>query len=121
MLFNSIEVLSRRYVNEDIYYKMACFDMNHMMETSHSVSSPVTIDDESLGTGDEYSGEIGVMNTNEYKYHAQEQFGRLLRKNEFVMFRARLPMTEHVVSLNWIVALYIFTLPFISGNSIGFI
>lgn len=100
MLFNSIEIMSRRYLNEEIYYKIACFDMNQMMETSLPVTSPVVIDEESLGVGDEYSVQIGVMNNNEHKFHSQEQFGRLLQKNEFVMFRARTPATEHIVSVH---------------------
>ena len=100
MLFNSIEVMSRRYVNEEIYYKIACFDMNNIMDASQpdSTAPSMSIDEESLGIGDEYSVEIGVMNNQEHKFHAQEQFGRLLQKNEFVIFRAKMPVTEHIVS-----------------------
>lgn len=111
MLFNSIEIMSRRYVNDAIYYKLTCFDMNSMEGSSASASSnptvsvtnsssapPAAMDEESLGIGDEYSAEIGVMNNLEHKFHAQQQYGRLLKANEFVMFRARMPMTEHIVS-----------------------
>lgn len=108
MLFNSIEIMSRRYVNDAVFYKLTCFDMNSMEASSassmptvsvtNSSSNAATMDEESLGIGDEYSAEIGVMNNLEHKFHAQQQYGRLLKPNEFVMFRARMPMTEHIVS-----------------------
>ena len=75
--------------------------MNNMMDmnnTCQNINSPISIDEESLGTGDEYNVEIAAMSNLEYKFHNQEQFGRLLKKNEFVMFRSRMPMTEHIVS-----------------------
>ena len=105
MLYNSIDVISRRYLNEEIYFKIACFDMNHTMDTSaigcggsNSNQQTVSIDEESLGIGDEYSVDIGVMNEENHKFHNQELFGHLLQKNEFVICRARIPMTEHIVS-----------------------
>ncbi|KAH9388149.1 Glycerophosphocholine phosphodiesterase gpcpd1 [Tyrophagus putrescentiae] len=104
MLFNSIEIMSRRFANDQIYYKLTCFDMNSMettvsssMPSTPTVSSaPVAMDEESLGIGDEYSCEIAIMNNEEFKFHAQATFGRLLKRNEFVMVRARMPMTENI-------------------------
>ena len=104
MLFNSIEIMSRRFANDQIYYKLTCFDMNSMETVSSSLpstpttSTPVAMDEESLGIGDEYSCEIAIMNNEEFKFHAQATFGRLLKRNEFVMVRARMPMTENIVS-----------------------
>lgn len=99
MVYNSIEVLSRRYKNDQIFYKITYFDMNHTMEINQQQQQQVGLDEESLGIGDEYIAEIGVMNNQEYKFHNQEQFGRLLTPNEFVIFRTRMPITDNVVSI----------------------
>ena len=118
MLFNSIEIMSRRFANDQIYYKLTCFDMNSMETVSSSMpstpttSTPVAMDEESLGIGDEYSCEIAIMNNEEFKFHAQATFGRLLKRNEFVMVRARMPMTENIVSSG--VTVYILLIFFIT-------
>lgn len=93
MLYNSINVISKRYAGTDIYFKAASFDMNDIMEGSRATV------DEDMEIGDEYPVDIAVMNNLEYKFHPQEPFGRLLQNNEFVMLRSRMPMTEHIVSV----------------------
>lgn len=93
MVYNSVNIISKRYADAEIYYKLASFDMNSLMDSSHT-----NMDEESVGFGDEYPVEIAVMNEMEYKFHPQEQYGRTIKKNEFIKFRARMPLTEHIVN-----------------------
>ncbi|KAF7493662.1 Glycerophosphocholine phosphodiesterase GPCPD1 [Sarcoptes scabiei] len=80
MFFDSIEIISKRYSQKqqqqgqsmnEIHYKLTGFK----------------------NYGEEYTTEIAVMNDYEFKFKNQEPYGRLLKKNEFVMFRIKIPIT----------------------------
>lgn len=95
MLYNSIDVISRRYANDEIYYKISSFDMNMIAESD--INSWVNMDEDSLGVGEEYPVEIAIMNNKEFKFHPQCAAGRVLIKNEFAILRSKMPYTDQVV------------------------
>lgn len=96
LVYNSINIFSKRYADVEIYCKMTSFDMNSS-SANPMANQMLSTDEESTGFGDEYPMEIAAMNDLEYKFHPQEQFGRVLHTNEFLMFRTKMPANEHIV------------------------
>ncbi|KPM02176.1 glycerophosphocholine phosphodiesterase GPCPD1-like protein [Sarcoptes scabiei] len=74
----------------EIHYKLTGFEI---IDVFDSIQDDEMTDEDSKNYGEEYTTEIAVMNDYEFKFKNQEPYGRLLKKNEFVMFRIKIPIT----------------------------
>lgn len=56
----------------------------------------------------EYPMEIAVMDDADYNFHVQEKFGRVMKNNEFYIYRSFLPMENinSVISFLEIILLF---------------
>lgn len=97
MLYNSIDIISKRYSQTKIYCKFNGFEMDSINETLDTAQ-----DDDLDHCMDQYPFDVAAMNDLEYKFQNQSQFGRSIQTNEFIIVRCKIPLTGNIVSLNFL-------------------
>ena len=93
MLYNSINIISKRFSQTKIYCKFNSFEMDSIDETLDTAH-----DDDLDHCMDQYPFDVAAMNDSEYKFKNQNLFGRLIQTNEFIIVRCKIPLTGNIVS-----------------------
>lgn len=95
MLYNSIEIISKRFSQTKIYCKFSGFAMDSIDETFDTAQD----DDFNHHDGiDQYPFDVAAMNDLEYKFQNQNLFGRSMQTNEFIIVRCKIPLSGNIVS-----------------------
>ncbi|XP_027198184.2 glycerophosphocholine phosphodiesterase GPCPD1-like [Dermatophagoides pteronyssinus] len=91
MLYNSINIISKRFSQTKIYCKFNSFEMDSIDETLDTAH-----DDDLDHCMDQYPFDVAAMNDSEYKFKNQNLFGRLIQTNEFIIVRCKIPLTGNI-------------------------
>ncbi|KAH7640459.1 glycerophosphocholine phosphodiesterase gpcpd1-like protein [Dermatophagoides farinae] len=93
MLYNSIEIISKRFSQTKIYCKFSGFAMDSIDETFDTAQD----DDFNHHDGiDQYPFDVAAMNDLEYKFQNQNLFGRSMQTNEFIIVRCKIPLSGNI-------------------------